>query len=56
MVTNKINIYEKSSELLEMLANSIYDRDPNNPKPFFFSINEMHLVEKWLNDLLKQKK
>lgn len=50
-----IDIYQKSAELLEKLANSIYDRDPNNPKPFFFSLNEVHIVEKWLNELLNEE-
>jgi hypothetical protein len=49
-----MNIHAKSSQLLETLANSIYDRDPANPKPFFFSINEIHIVEKWLQDILKE--
>lgn len=55
-MTMTIDIYQKSSELLEKLANSIYDRDPNNPKPFFFSLNEVHIVEKWLNELLSIEK
>jgi len=49
-----INVHEKSSQLLERLANSIYDRDPAHPKPFFFNINEIHIVEDWLNDLFRE--
>jgi len=46
-----IDIYAESTDLLERLANSIYDRDPN--KFLFFSINEIQLVEKWLIDIIK---
>jgi len=48
------NIYAKSSELLEKLANSIYDRDPSNPKPLFFSIIEVQIVERWLKDNMNE--
>lgn len=51
-----IDLYQKSSELLEKLANSIYDRDTNNPNPFFFSVSEVHIVEKWLVELMKEMK
>lgn len=51
----KLTIHELSSQLLERLANSIYDRDPANPNPFFFSINEIRIVEEWLRDVLKEK-
>ena len=30
-----IDIYARSQELLETIANSIYDRDPQLDKPFF---------------------
>jgi len=48
-----IDLYQKSSELLEKLANSIYDRDPTNPNPFCFNVAEMHIVEEWLKELIK---
>jgi len=41
----------QSRLLLEKLANSIYDRDPANPNPFFFTIKEAHIVEAWMNGL-----
>lgn len=44
-----------SSQLLERLANSIHDRDSNN-KQFCFSINEIHVVEDWLNSFLEEFK
>ena len=51
-----IDLYQKSSELLEKLANSIYDRDTNNPNPFFFNVAEVHIVENWLADIMKDIK
>ena len=47
-----IDLYQKSSELLERLANSILDRDPQNPNPFCFNVAEVHIVEEWLKELL----
>lgn len=49
-----IDIHAKSAELLEQLANSVYDRDPKKPDPLFFSLTEIHLVEKWLSETLKE--
>jgi hypothetical protein len=46
------DIHEKSSQLLERLANSIYDRDPNNPNPLCFSTKEMQIVDNWLRETL----
>jgi hypothetical protein len=44
------DMHAKSADLLEKLANSVYDRDPTNPKPLFFSLTEIQLVESWLLD------
>lgn len=46
-----IDIHFLSSQLLERLANSIHDRDPNQNQ-FCFSINEVHVVETWLSEIL----
>lgn len=51
-----IDLHAKSQQLLEMLANAIYDREDPLPKPFFFSIAEVHLAEKWLRDFIKDIK
>jgi hypothetical protein len=53
MNENKIDIHEKSSQLLERLANSIFDRDTTNPNPLCFSTKEIHIVEEWIRELLK---
>ena len=50
----EIDINAKSSELLEKLANSVYDRDPTNPNPLFFNTREIHIVEKFLQELVKE--
>lgn len=49
-----IDIYAKSEQLLSKLANSIYERDTKNPTLICFTTSEMHIVEKWLLELLKE--
>ena len=49
-----LDLYAKSSELLEKLANSIYDRDATNPNPFFFNVSEIHIVENWLKEVIDE--
>ncbi len=51
-----MDLHAKSFQLLETLANSIHDRDPKNPNPFFFSLTEVHVAEQWLRDLEKELK
>lgn len=51
-----IDIYERSTELLERLANNIYERSPKTDEPFFFSIQEVHIVESWLKEILTKQK
>lgn len=48
------DIHEKSAQLLEKLANSIYDRDPTNPAPLFFSNKEMLIVDGWIREILHE--
>ena len=52
----QIDLYAKSQQLLEALANSIHDRDPKNPLPFSFNIAEVHLAEKWLQEFCEEIK
>ncbi len=52
-----IDIYVKSSELLNSLANSIYDRqkpDVQPHEPVIFTITEIQIVERWLRDILAE--
>ena len=51
-----IDIYVKSTQLLERLANSIYDRDPTTPNPFFFKTTEINIVEDWMRELIEEIK
>ena len=51
-----MDLHIKSQELLETLANSIHDRDPKNPNPFFFNIAEIQAAEKWLSEFIKEIK
>jgi hypothetical protein len=52
----KINLHEKSEILLKELANSLFDREPKNPKPVFFTAIEIEIVEDFLNELLEESK
>ena len=51
-----IDIYAKSVQLLERVANSVHDRDPKNPNLLTFSVSEIHIVEDWIKELLKELK
>jgi len=42
-----------SSQLLERLANSIHDRDPNSNQ-FCFNIAEIQVTEQWLKELIRE--
>jgi hypothetical protein len=53
-LTMSFDIHEKSAQLLEKLANSLYDRDPANPNHIFFSIKEMHIVDGWIRETLSE--
>lgn len=49
-----IDLYAKSQQLLETLANSVHDREPKNLNPFFFNIAEIQVAERWLRDFIKE--
>ncbi|CAB4152074.1 hypothetical protein UFOVP685_35 [uncultured Caudovirales phage] len=51
-----MDLHAKSQQLLETLANSIHDREPNSLTPFFFNIAEVHAAEHWLKDFVKELK
>ena len=48
-----LDLHERSANLLERLGNSIYERDGHNAREFCFTVKEIHIVEEWLKDLLK---
>ncbi len=49
------DIHEKSAELLEKLANSIFDRDPTTNNPLFFTHKEIQIVEAWMRDFIHEE-
>ena len=49
-----IDIYAKSVQLLERVANSLHEREPKNPNLLFFSGNEVQVVEEWMRELLME--
>ena len=51
-----IDTHLKSSELLQKIANSVFDRNPENPNPLVFSMSEINVVEGFLNDLIEEIK
>ena len=50
----QIDLHYKSQQLLEALANSIHDRDPQTSTPFWFNISEVHVAEKWLAEFIEE--
>lgn len=51
----KMDLYMRSSQLLERLGNSIYERNAHkSDQPFTFTISEIHIVEDWLQEILKE--
>lgn len=47
----KIDLHFKSTQLLEKIANSIYDRERGGCP---FTIKEIHVTEKWIKDLINE--
>lgn len=52
----EMDLYAKSQQLLETLANSVHDREPKSQEPFFFNISDIHAAEKWLEDFIRELK
>ncbi len=48
-----IDVYAKSSQLLEKLANSVAERNPTL-KDFCFNVAEIHVVEEWIREFVKE--
>lgn len=48
-----INIHQKSIEILEKIANSMYDRIPENPSVKWFSSDEVKILEEALKEILE---
>ncbi len=52
----QIDLYAKSHQLLETLANAVHDREQKLTQPFFFNIDEIQVAEKWLVDFIRELK
>jgi len=50
-----LDLHFLSQQLLELLANSIHDRD-NCQNDFCFNVKELHVVEDWLNEIIVQNR
>jgi|FreactTroBogLake_1042271.scaffolds.fasta_scaffold37711_2 hypothetical protein len=50
-----LDLTDKAKDLLNLIANSLYDRDPGNVNPVFFSNSEITIVEQFLFDLIMEK-
>lgn len=51
-----IDLYAKAVQLLEKVANSVYERDPKTANVISFSTTEVQLVEGWLKDFMEEAK
>jgi hypothetical protein len=49
-----VDVYAKSVQLLERVANSVHERDTKNPYLLCFSSSEVQVVEAWLRELLEE--
>lgn len=52
----KIDFHEQSKDLLEVLANSIHDREPKSLTPFCFSSVDLSAAEVWLKNFADEIK
>ena len=51
-----LDVYAKSVQLLERVANSVHERDPKNPYLLCFSSSEVQVVEEWIKELIEELK
>lgn len=49
-----IDLHAKSIELLEIVANSVHERDPKHANLLCFSSNEVLVVEEWIREFIKE--
>jgi hypothetical protein len=54
-MSNAIDLYAKSKQLLEQIATSVHERNPTSP-PLFFNVAEMQVVQDWLQEFMKELK
>ena len=51
-----IDVYSKAVQLLERIANSVYERDPKNANLICFSTIEVQVVEQWIKEFIDEQK
>ena len=49
-----IDLHSKAVHLLEKIANSVHERDPNNANLLCFSKTEVMVVEQWLKEFVEE--
>lgn len=49
-MNNDMDYHALSVDLLQRIANSVYERDSKHPNLLFFSGDEVGVVESWLKD------
>jgi hypothetical protein len=49
-----IDLHYTALDLLNILANSIHDRDPKITPPFFFSAQDIQILENWLSRFVNE--
>jgi hypothetical protein len=49
-----IDINLKAQEILNLLANSIHDRQAKFEHPFTFRVSEVEITRDWINELIKE--
>jgi hypothetical protein len=50
----KKDTYAEAINLLELIANSLHDREQKNNQNISFTIKEVQIVEKWLKNFVKK--
>lgn len=47
-----VDIHARAADLLEKIANSVYDRNKQNDSPLIFSVKEIQVVETFLKEII----
>jgi len=51
---DEIDISSEAVNILEILGNSIHEREINKDNPFTFNIKEVHVLESYLVDFMRR--
>jgi hypothetical protein len=50
----QVDLFNKSEELLKILANSIHDRDVKAQNDFCFNVAELNAAEQFLSEFIRE--